>query len=86
MYWGLPCVTYKNIPHGPEIYYLKNSFNGYLLKEDTTKELKTSINKLLQNERKLQEMSVNSKKHILLEGNIKNMFLSFNDAINYCLK
>ena len=85
MFCGLPCITYKNIPHGPEIYYLKDSFNGYLIEEDTIKALKSTIMKLLGNNNKLQEMSENAKNHISQEGNIDKMFLGFYSAINYCL-
>jgi glycosyltransferase involved in cell wall biosynthesis len=86
MYWGLPCITYKNSPHGPELWYLIDSFNGYILEDDTPEALKSSIMNLLGNEDRLQEMSDHAKKHILTEGNINKMFLGFVDAMSFCLK
>lgn len=86
MFWGLPCLTYKNSPHSPEIWYLKDSYNGYLLKESTTKSLRASIMKLLSNKDILQKMSENAKKHILSEGSINKMFSGFHSAVDYCLK
>lgn len=33
MYWGLPVLT-KNVKHAPEIYYLENGVNGFVLEDD----------------------------------------------------
>lgn len=85
MYWGLPCIAYKNMLHGPEIYYLKDSFNGYLINEESTSALESAIFNLLSDEERLQTMSENAKTHILSEGDIHNMFLGFYNAVEYCI-
>ncbi|NJK86683.1 MAG: glycosyltransferase family 4 protein [Bacteroidales bacterium] len=83
MYWGLPCITYKNIPHGPEIWYLKDSYNGYALENDNSEALKTAIFDLLSHHETLREMSENARRFIIKEGNINNMFSGFINAVNF---
>lgn len=79
MFWGLPCLTLKKELHGPEIWYLKNGVNGYIL--NNLQELSENILKLYRNKDLLERLSKESREHILSEGHINNMFQGFLDVI-----
>lgn len=83
LYWGLPVVTMEGW-HGPEVYYLKDGYNGFLTKP-TVQDLEEKIFYLLKNEEVLASFSENARKTMAEEGHIKSMFLGFKKAVEYAL-
>ncbi len=84
MYWGLPVVTMEGV-HAPEIVYLKNGFNGFLTEKKTTA-LQQKLEWLAQNKDNRLELSKNAHETMLNEGNIRNMFSGFLQAVHYVWK
>jgi glycosyltransferase involved in cell wall biosynthesis len=82
MYWGLPCIAFAGL-HPPEIYYLKDGRNGFLIKDNSLKKLEEKIDLLLENKELYTQFSNNAKKIILEEANIDKMFQGFLDSIRY---
>jgi glycosyltransferase involved in cell wall biosynthesis len=78
MFWGLPCLT-LNVRHSPEIWYLKNGENGYIL--NTISELRKTIIKLYDDEALLRKLSSRSREIILSQGHINNMYRGFKEVI-----
>lgn len=83
MIWGLPVVTMQGI-HAPEIYYLKNDFNGFLV-NDNYDQLKETIVNLLNNDKLLNTMSTNAYYTMSTKGHISNMYKGFSEAFSYVL-
>ena len=79
---GLPCVAFAGF-HPPEIYYLKDGKNGFLIKDNSLKKLEEKIDLLLENKELYTQFSNNAKKIILEEANIDKMFQGFLDSIIY---
>lgn len=83
MFWGLPCIT-TNCKHGPEIYYLKDGFNGFIV--NTQSELEEKLNLLLSNTKLLYTFSLNARLVVEKEASMENMFQGFLNAIKYLEK
>jgi len=83
-YWGLPVIT-EDVLHKPEIYYLRNNQNGYLVKKNDISELKEKVLLLLENQELLDKFSKDSKETINKEGDISIMANGFLLAIRYVL-
>jgi glycosyltransferase involved in cell wall biosynthesis len=81
-YWGVPYVT-TNVKQSPEVWYLKNGFNGFITDIQNPSEYKEKLLELLDNDKLRDEMSSNAKKTISTEGSIENMYKGFKDAVNY---
>ena len=81
-YWGLPVIT-EDVLHKPEIYYLRNNKNGYLIKKDDISELKEKILLLLENQALLDQFSRKAKEIITKEGDISIMANGFLSAIRH---
>jgi glycosyltransferase involved in cell wall biosynthesis len=84
MFWGLPCLTLEKELHGPEIWYLKNGENGYILND--LKELNDAILKLYKGKDLLKKLSKKSRDHILSKGHINNMYNGFKEIIKSITK
>jgi len=80
-FWGMPVVV-LNCRHAPEIYYLKDGCNGYIVGSE--KELKETILFLLSNEDTYKRLSQNAVETVKYEASISRMFGGFLDAISYC--
>lgn len=80
MYWGLPVFT-LNVRHSPEIYYLEQGKNGFVL--DTEKELENKIFETLEDKRQMEELSRYAKQHIREEASPEKMFEGFIKAIKH---
>jgi glycosyltransferase involved in cell wall biosynthesis len=80
MFWGLPVLT-LNVKHNPEIFYLKNGINGYIL--DTPIDLFDKIKELFENEKEQKRLSINAYKIIREEASIEVMAKGFIDSLNY---
>ncbi len=80
-YFGLPVVTMEgNQP--PEINYLTNGRNGYIVPHNDIRSLNNKIMYLLMNEKVRAKFAENAKKDIMKNGSIENMFMSFHNAFN----
>jgi glycosyltransferase involved in cell wall biosynthesis len=81
--YGLPIVT-ENVHHGPEIMYLNNGVNGFIVPVGDIDALSEKL-KLLSNDAKLREsMSEQAIKEINVKGSIELMCEGFLDAITAC--
>lgn len=82
-YWGLPVITEAVPFQPPEICYLKNGVNGFIVEENDIKDLKTKILYLLENDEIRKQFSRNAKTEILQNGSINNMFSGFKNCIDF---
>jgi len=75
-YWGLPVVTeLGNQP--PEIEYLRDGENGFIVPEDDREALRDRLMLLLDDEERRLRMSVNARQSILATASIGGMFDGF---------
>lgn len=84
LYWGLPVIAFSTVWHNPEIYYLKDNINGFLV--NNRDELINKINYLATDKKKLTEISENAKDLIRKEASVNKMFSGFYNAIEYLSK
>ena len=85
LYYGLPFVT-EQVRHAPEIMYLKDGVNGFMVRKGDIGALKEKLLMLIDNKELRNKMSVNAKKEMEENGNISAMFEGFSNAVNYALK
>jgi glycosyltransferase involved in cell wall biosynthesis len=78
-YWGLPVLTTGLSFHAPEIYYMRNGHNGYLLKD--ADELMVKINELTSNNNLLEVLSHNARQTYLKEASVNRMLAGFSEAL-----
>ena len=78
-YWGKPVLT-LDVAHAPEIMYLKQGINGYILKSD--EELYDKIMNVLSDEVLYKKLSTGARSTYLKEANIENLFNGFLNALN----
>lgn len=74
LYWGLPILT-LDVKHAPEIYYLENNFNGFLLKNEI--ELKDKFHELSFNKELLDKLSQQAKLTYKNKADLTNMLNGF---------
>lgn len=82
-YWGKPVVVLEG-NHAPEIYYLEQGKNGFIVSDE--KDLKEKVLYLLENKEIYNNFSNYAKKTYRDKCDISNMFNGFIKAIDYCLK
>ena len=80
--YGLPFITEEDENHGPEIQYLKNGINGYIVGKNDITELKNRIKELISNSEKLKEFSKQAYNTVLNEGSIQLMVENMNKSIS----
>jgi glycosyltransferase involved in cell wall biosynthesis len=80
-YWGLPVVTEQGF-HPPEIYYLVDGRNGFIVPAGDREALKQKILYLLDNDRARAEMARNARLDILKHASIGNMYQGFKNCID----
>jgi glycosyltransferase involved in cell wall biosynthesis len=80
-YWGLPVVTEQGF-HPPEIYYLVDGRNGFIVPAGDREALKQKILYLLDNDRARAEMARNARLDILKHASIANMYQGFKNCID----
>lgn len=83
MFFGKPIVV-LNRKHAPEITYLHNGENGYIV--ETEHELKEKILELCNNETLYKQVAQNARKTYETEMQLDVMFQGFSNAINYVIK
>lgn len=79
-YWGLPVVTEAGL-QPPEIHYLSEGRNGFIVPEDNISELKNKILLLLRDDELRAEFSRSAREDILREASIEKMFQGFLDCV-----
>jgi len=79
-YWGLPAVTEDGL-QPPEIHYLINGRNGFVVPNNNLQELKEKLIFLLENDETRKSFSENAKMVILKDASIYNMFLGFRGCL-----
>jgi len=79
-YCGLPVVT-ENVTHGPEIMYLKNGVNGFIVPKGDITELVAKLKLLLTNDSLRESFSQAAKKEIYTNGHIDRMCEGFLAAL-----
>jgi len=80
-YFGLPVVT-EDGGQPPEINYLVNSRNGFLVPENDLDALKKKILYLVENEDVRSEFGRNAQRDILEHGSVENMFSGFHACVD----
>jgi glycosyltransferase involved in cell wall biosynthesis len=81
-FWGLPMVTeHGNQP--PEIEYLKDGVNGFMVAEDDRAALRERLLFLLENDEQRRQMSANARRDILTNASIEGMFDGFLSCVTY---
>lgn len=79
-FWGKPVVT-MDVEHPPEVYYLKDGYNGFMTQN--SQELKEKIMYIISNPSVQAKMSKNARETANGLSSIKNMFSGFMDAVDY---
>jgi len=79
-YWSLPVLTEEG-EQPPEIHYLVNGQNGYIVKEDDVVSLKEKLLYLFENEQECKRLGENAKYDLLENASIEGMFQGFLDNI-----
>ncbi len=79
--FSLPLLTEDLTYHSPEIHFLKNGKNGYLVEENNIKELSEKIIELLSDNEKREAFSKQALSTAQNEGNINNMISQMHKAI-----
>lgn len=82
-FWGKPVVVLNRI-HAPEICYLKNGYNGFIV--DSEVELGSIIQQLCLNKELWEQVSSNARTTYEKEMKLENMFRGFKEAITYVIK
>ena len=81
-YWGLPVITQED-EHPPEVFYLKNGRNGYIVPRNDLNEMKNRLLNLLDDDSLRAEFSGHAREDILREASIEGMFLGFKNSVDY---
>jgi len=79
-YWGLPVVT-EDGRQPPEIHYLVNGRNGFIVPENDVAALKEKLLLLLNDDVLRAEFSRNASADIRCEASIESMFSGFRDCL-----
>jgi len=81
-FWGLPMVTeWGNQP--PEIEYLRDGENGFIVPEDDRRTLRDRLLLLIDNDEERRRMSENARRDILTYASIEGMFVGFLSCVQY---
>jgi glycosyltransferase involved in cell wall biosynthesis len=81
-YWGLPVITEED-NHPPEIFYLKQGRNGFVVPRNDIASLRDRILCLLDNNNLRAEFSRHARQDILQEASIEGMFEGFRASVDY---
>ena len=81
-FWGLPMVTeWGNQP--PEIEYLREGENGFIVPEDDRRALRDRLLLLIDNDEERRRMSENARRDIRASASIEGMFDGFLSCVRY---
>ncbi|MBN2406642.1 MAG: glycosyltransferase family 4 protein [Elusimicrobia bacterium] len=84
-YWGLPTVT-EDVWHGPEIFYLEEGKNGFMVPRGDISGLREKIEYLLHDDEVYRKFSEEAKRTMEEKGNIRNMSAGFMNCIKWVLE
>ncbi|MGC9196720.1 MAG: glycosyltransferase family 4 protein [Syntrophobacteraceae bacterium] len=79
MYWGLPVLT-LDVFHGPEAMYLRDGYNGFILKN--MHEIAKTILYLFADRNLLKTLGANARATILKEASLERMFSGFYEVLS----
>jgi glycosyltransferase involved in cell wall biosynthesis len=79
-YCGLPMVT-ENVLHGPEIMYLREGVNGFMVPAGDIDQLAARLRLLLGDDALRERFSQAAKMEIMTNGHIERMCEGFRDAL-----
>jgi glycosyltransferase involved in cell wall biosynthesis len=82
-YCGLPIVT-EEVDESPEIMYLKDGVNGFVVPKGDIRQLAEKLYQLLENDRLREEFSMSAKNEIMSRGHINVMCKGFTEALLFC--
>jgi glycosyltransferase involved in cell wall biosynthesis len=83
-FWGLPMVTEQGL-QPPEIEYLKEGRNGFIVPENDLHALREKILYLIDNDKVRATFSRNAQDDILREASMEGMFAGFKNCIEFML-
>jgi glycosyltransferase involved in cell wall biosynthesis len=83
-FWGLPVVTEQGL-QPPEIEYLKEGRNGFIVPENDLHALREKIIYLIDNDKERAVFSRNAQEDILREASMEGMFTGFRDCIGFLI-
>jgi glycosyltransferase involved in cell wall biosynthesis len=81
-YWGLPMITEQG-KQPPEIEYLRNGENGFIVPENDREALRDKLLYLLDHDEERERMSINARQDILQNASIQSMFEGFLSCVKY---
>jgi glycosyltransferase involved in cell wall biosynthesis len=84
-YYGLPVVT-EDVIHGPEIIYLKDGINGFMIPKDDIPLLAAKLRLLLTDDALRERFSQAARNEIMTSGHIDRMCEGFRNALQYVCK
>jgi glycosyltransferase involved in cell wall biosynthesis len=79
-YWGLPIVTEEG-GQSPEIHYLVDGRNGFIVAENDVEQLKSRILELLHDDERRRQFSENARHDILENASPEGMFQGFRACV-----
>jgi glycosyltransferase involved in cell wall biosynthesis len=81
-FWGLPVVTECG-KQPPEIEYLRDGENGFIVPENDRAALRDRLFLLIDNDQERRRMSENARRDILTHASIEGMFSGFLACVRY---
>lgn len=84
-YCGLPVIT-ENVIHGPEIMYLRDGINGFMVPKGDIAQLAAKLKMLLTDDALRARFSQAARNEIMTNGHIDRMCEGFRDALEYVCK
>lgn len=81
-FYGLPLIT-EDVDHSPEIMYLKDGVNGFMVPRGDTVQLRGRIRQLLEDRDQLASFSASARATIVNEGHIDGFCNGFLRALNH---
>lgn len=82
LWCGLPVVT-ENVFHGPEITFLKNGINGFVVPKGDVKQLADKLRLLLTDDALRERFSHAARNEIMVSGHIEKMCEGFRNALQF---
>ncbi len=79
IYWDNPVITLEGSPHSPEICYLKDGYNGFMVKDVSM--LYPTFEKILFDEKLLKQLSTNARAMYENNASLDKMFEGFYEVL-----
>jgi glycosyltransferase involved in cell wall biosynthesis len=81
-YCGLPIVTEEG-DESPEIMYLKDGVNGFVVPRGDVRQLMEKLERLLDNDALRKQFSIAAREEIMTNGHVDKMCQGFSDALRF---